>query len=1389
LQVYLLDARRQPVPLGVPGEIYVGGAGVARGYLNRPALTAERFIANPFASDGRRMYKSGDIGRWRPDGTLEYLGRNDDQVKIRGFRIELGEIQARLAQHAKVRDAVVLAREEQAGEKRLIAYVVASDPANLPTVDELRAHVRAQLPEYMVPSALVTLPGLPLTANGKLDRRALPAPGLAAYGTRAYEAPLGQIEEILAGIWQSILHVEQVGRHDNFFELGGHSLLIVQMMERLRRVGLSAQAKRIFESANLAELAGALTRQVTRPVEVPPNLIPAGCTAIAPEMVPLVDLTIEQLAHISSSVRGGAANIHDIYPLAPLQEGILFHHLLNESGGDTYVLPTIFKVSSAERVQQLIDALQFVIDRHDVLRTAVLWEHLPRPVQVVYRKARLPVTNIVLTAQDDPDVWVEQSLLAQRQRLDLRFAPLLKLQVAHVEGTTIWYVLLQMHHMTLDHLTTEFVTREVIAHLRGQRKFVGELAPYREHVARALVYAQTHEAEAFFRCKLSGVVEPSAPFGLLDVRGDGSHVVEAREVLEASLSQQIRARARSLAVSAATLFHAAWALVLAHTSGRQDVVFGTVLLGRMLMDGDGRHALGMFINTLPLRLQLQDLTVRELVERTQRELVELLSHEQASLAIAQRCSDIVGSAPLFTSLLNYRHSVPDPGVQWSNAEGLQVLASRERTNYPIALSVDDLGAEFSLTAQTDARIAPQRVAVFMREAMQSLLRSLDQAPDTAALELSILTAEERRRILGQFNDRRLTYPADRLIQQLFEEQVARTPEQRAIVYQQASLTFAELNRRANQLARHLRARGIGPDQRVGICLDRGLDMVIAVLGSLKAGGAYVPLDPSHPPQRLAYMLQNAAPRIVITSRELMDRLAVPSNAMVQVDDWTELADHPDANIEPRELGSSPADLAYVIYTSGSTGQPKGVMIEHRNVLNLWRGLEEVYASRGHLQNVALNASLNFDASVQQLVQLLSGRTLHIVPAETRRDPARLLGFLASQEIEAIDCTPSQLKSWIAAGLLEGAENHLCVVLVGGEAIDAQLWSNAAHSRAIDFYNVYGPTECTVDATVAHLNADSTSPHIGRPMANRSVYILGAGQQPVPVGVAGEIYIGGEGVGRGYLNLPDMTAERFVPDPHAAQPLARMYKTGDVGCWRADGTVEYLGRNDAQVKIRGFRIELGEIEAHLCRHASIKEAVVVVREDVPGDKRLVAYFAVGAGVAPEVESLRDYLRRLLPEYMVPSAFVALERLPLTISGKVDRQQLPLPELGAFAAREYQDPEGEVELSIADIWRELLRMERVGRDDNFFDLGGHSLLAMQAASRLQARHGVEMPIRLLFEHATVRQLAEQIESLRRAPRHPSLGTPADDVDELLAAVAAMPESRVQELLREMATEGRL
>ncbi|SFG85800.1 amino acid adenylation domain-containing protein [Pseudomonas syringae] len=1357
-RMYLLDPHMQPVPVGVCGEIYIAGVQLARGYLNRDALTAERFVKDRFSNDPTaRIYRSGDLGRWLADGNIEYLGRNDDQVKLRGFRIELGEIEAQLAGCPGVGEAVVIAREDTPGDKRLIAYYTTLEAKEIIAVQTLRAALQASLPEYMVPAAYVKLPGWPLTPNGKLNRRALPVPEADAYVSRGYEAPCGTVETALAEIWQELLGVERVGRHDHFFELGGHSLLAVSLMGRMRQAGLSADVRLLFAQPTLSAFAEVLGNG--HEVEVPANGIVVGCTRITPSMLPLADLSEDAIERIVRAVPGGTANVQDIYALAPLQEGVLFHHLASVEG-DPYLLNTRFALPSEDHLKAFVRALQGVIARHDILRTAVLWEGLDEPVQTVWREAPLAVEALELKAADgDIEQQLQERFDPRHYRLDLTKAPLMKMAYAYDEANSRWVAILLFHHMVLDHTALEVVQHEVQADLLGQAAGLPDSVPYRNHVAQARLGVSQAAHEAFFQEMLGQVTEPTLPFGLHDVQGDGRDIKQARQAVAAELAGRIRRQARSLGVSAASLHHLAWAQVLGRTSGQEDVVFGTVLLGRM-QGGDGAdRSLGMFINTLPLCLNVGEQGVREGVKATHARLTALLGHEHASLALAQRCSAIAPPLPLFSALLNYRHSAePQVSDQGDRAwGGIEVLGWNERTNYPLTLAVDDLGEGFALTVQATAGIDPQRVCAYMETALESLVDALEHSPESLLRSLEMLPRSERQ-LLQEWNATAVDYPQGTCVNQLFEAQVEKTPEAIALVFEAHTFTYAQLNARANQLAHHLIGLGIGPDDRVAICVERSPEMVVGLLGILKAGAAYVPLDPAYPEQRLRYMLEDSAPAAVLVqsaTRALPGELAVP---LLDLEGgcWEAEADH-----DPVARAVKPDHLAYVIYTSGSSGQPKGVLIEQRGFLNLmhWYLAELKLASD---DAVLLVSSYSFDLTQKNILgPLLVGGTLHL--AREAFIPEVLLKQIQRERITHINLSPSAFNTLIDANDSRQLDSIRRVVL-GGEPIQAARLEMLPEPRP-EFINSYGPTECS-DVVAWHRLVDDIDCYrssvfpIGRPIANTRIYLLDTHGQPVPIGVSGEIYIGGAGVARGYLNLPELTAERFLDDPFSAEPAARMYKSGDLGRWLADGNIEYLGRNDDQVKLRGFRIELGEIESRLSECPGVREAVVLVREHRPGDKRLVAYLTAQEGVELSAAQLREQLSQGLAEYMIPSAFVTLARFPLTPNGKLDRRALPAPEDDAYASRDYEAPAGDIEHALADIWQALLGLERVGRHDHFFELGGHSLLAVQLVSRLRQRFEVEVALRDVFAEPTLQGLARQVENARLSAQTPlTLLTPVD------------------------------
>ncbi len=1333
--VFVLDRNLQPTPIGVPGELFIGGAGVSRGYLHRPELTAEKFIPDPFSGrQGARLYKTGDLVRYRADGNIEFLGRLDHQVKIRGFRVELGEIEAALAAHLAIHESVVIARGEGT-DRQLVAYVVAqAGGAAPPDVAELRRALRASLPDYMVPADWVFLPALPLTPNGKVDRKALPEPerqGSAAEGA----SPRDAVEVILIGLWGTVLKQPALGIHDNFFELGGHSLLATQLVSRLRdTLGVAVPVRWLFEFPSVAQLADRLRSSEPnggQGAPIPPNRILPG-EPITPDLLPLVRLTQTEIDHIAAGVDGGAGNVQDIYPLAPLQEGLLFHHQLQETG-DAYLSHVLLAFDTLTRSEAFIAAMQAVIDRHDILRTAVVWEQLSEPVQVVWRQAKLPVEIRRFDAADGP--VAEQLLEAcppRHTRLNLSHAPLLRIVLA--QDGDHWLLLLLFHHLVVDHTTLEVMLEEIVRRLLGSDEPLPATTPFRNFVAQARGGLSPAEHEAFFRDMLGTIETPTLPFGLVDVRGDGSQIGEARGELPRDLALRLRQQSRRLGATPAAMCHLAWAVVLSRCCNQDDVVFGTVLFGR-LQGGEGvERAMGMFINTLPVRIRCDERGVAAALRETQQDLLRLMRHEHASLRLAQRCSALPASSSLFSALLNYRHSVEQEAAGPA-LQGVEVLQSEERTNYPVLLSVDDLGEGFALTAQVDA-VDPARIRGYMERALEALVGALEEAPHTPLCSLDVLGPGERRQLLVDWNATAATVP-EQCVHTLFERQAEATPDAPAVLFDDDALSYGELNARANQLAHALIELGVTPDALVAIALERSPAIIVALLATLKAGGAYLPLDAEYPAERLAFMLEDSGARILLTQEALRERLPHTVAQTLCLDTEQErLARQPRTN---PACTVSPHHLAYVIYTSGSTGQPKGVEVPHEAVERLVR--EPNYVRLDNTSRLLQLAPLSFDAATFEIWgALLNGGALVIMPP----------GPVSTEEIGAV-LTGQRIDTlWLTAGLFNQmvdsalpAFSGVRQMLAGGDVLSVEHVERFRRSHPqCEFINGYGPTENTTFSCCYRIPAEADlrgSVPIGSPINNTRAYVLDARLEPVPLGVVGELYVSGAGLARGYLNRPGLTAEHFIADPFG-EPGTRMYRTGDLARWRADGNLEFLGRVDQQVKIRGFRIEPGEIEAALGANPSVREAVVIARGE-GSQKQLVAYVVAEAGgeATLDVAELRRALRASLPDYMVPAAWVVLPALPLTPNGKIDRASLPAPRSSnETRAKTQAAPTTPIEQIIADIWLQYLSIDQVGIHDNFFELGGDSILSMQIVARARAR-GLHFTVRQMFTHATIHELA--------------------------------------------------
>ncbi|CAJ7879143.1 D-alanine--poly(phosphoribitol) ligase, subunit 1 [Burkholderia pseudomallei] len=1326
-RVYVLDAWLRPAPIGVAGELYIGGVQVARGYLNRPELTRERFIDDPFVTGGR-LYRTGDLARWRTDGRLEYLGRNDFQVKIRGFRIELGEIEAQLAKVTGVREVVVLARDSAAdtdqnadlnasatansSEKRLVAYYTGDAD-----VAALRAQAAQHLPSYMVPSAYVRLDAWPLTPNGKLDRRALPAPADDAYARAEYEAPQGAKEEALAAIWRELLHVERVSRHDNFFELGGHSLLAVQLVSRLRQaLSVEVALGTVFDAPVLSALAERLEAENTAVLPPIPLAPRDGRIALSLAQQRLWFLTqlegVSEAYHMSGAVRLDG----------PLNREVL-QRALNRIVMRHEALRTCFAREEGEPIQVIQPHADLTVSYHD-LREAEQSEQRAKDLSQAHASAPfdlsrdLPVRVLLLQLEDE----------------------------AHV-------VQVVMHHIASDGWSVGVFLQELSA-LYGS--FIAEqgdpLAPlplqYADYAAwqrRWLASGQLEKQGAFWQTNLSG-----APT-LLELPTDRprppkqSHAGASVEVkLGAALSERVKRLSQRHGVTPYMTLLSSWAAVLSRLSGQEEVVIGSPVAGRNRTEVEA--LIGFFVNTLALRLDLSsEPTVGELLKRTKAQVLSAQAHQDLPFdQVVERVKPPRSTAhpPLFQVMFDW-HNTPARAL---TMPGLTVSVARTETTtsqYDLVLSMQERNGDIVghlnyATALFDEQTA-RRYARYWRRLLEGMTAG---SANVSVARLPLLDEAEREQVVHEWNATERVYPIRQCIHQLFEAQAARTPNAIAIAIGDERLTYAALNASANRLARHLRALGVVADTRVAVCIERGAPMVIALLAIWKAGGAYVPLDPAYPRERIAYMLRDSAPIAVLTSRASRDLVAshLPDRAPLVVIDaaacpWDALSGD---DLDPNDIELNATHLCYVIYTSGSTGQPKGVMIEHRNLVNYtldairWFGL-------GPGETVLQQNSLNFDLSLEEIVPALSSGAALAPAVELFGAGGSARGHSARPTMIHLTAAHWQqlVGEWHRAGARPAAAlEGVRLVNVTGDALSPhklEQWDaiRPAHTRLI---NTYGPTEITISCSAAYVRhaPGMSRVSIGRPFANSRMYLLDARGEPVPVGVTGELYIGGDGVARGYLNRPELSAERFVDDPF--RPGSRMYKTGDLACRRGDGEIEFVGRNDFQVKVRGFRVELSEVETRLAAVDGVQEIAVLAREDAPGEKRLVAYYTGAA----EMAALRECAARDLPAYMMPAAYVCLPALPLTPNGKLDRNALPPPAHDADSNRGYEAPQGDIEETLARIWEQLLERERVGRHDNFFDLGGHSLLTVSLIERMR-QADLHADVAALFTTSTLAELA--------------------------------------------------
>ncbi len=1355
-RVYLLDGDGAPVPFGAVGELYIGGAGVARGYLNRPELTAERFLADPFSTEpGARTYRTGDLARYLPDGNLEFLGRNDDQVKIRGFRIEPGEIAARLAEHPWVREAVVVAHQDGTGEPQLVAYLVAAaehaaEAEGADLAGALRAHLSARLPDYMVPSAFVPLAALPLTPNGKLDRKALPAPQDEAYARAVYEAPQGEIETALAELWAELLGVERVGRHDHFFALGGHSLVAVRLLSRLAQaLGIELPLRTLFAKPVLADLAASLVDQLSR----------SGAQDLPAIVAVPRDAPLE---------------------LSFAQQRLWFLAQLDQSSTN-YHIPLGWRLKGELDRSAWQRSLDRVLARHEALRSIFVAPEGTPWVELLPEGAGLPVVEHDLRDRPDADAaLLELCREEARTPFDLARGPLIRGRLIRLSDQE-QVLLLTQHHIVSDGWSLGVLARELSqlyrAFVAGEDDPLPPLAiqypDYAVWQRRWLSGERLQSQAQYWRNTLSGAPARLAlPTDRPRPAQQSFAGASVAVVIDAELTRGLRRLSQQHGTTLFMTVLAAWAAVLSRLSGQDDLVIGVPSANRGRREVE--ELIGCFVNTLALRLDLSGApSVAELLARTRRTALGAQEHQDLPF---EQVVEIVqpprrlDHTPLFQVMLAWQNNAA-PAF---DLPGLRVEAAADgfdQVKFDLELNLCEHGEVIAGTLGYATALFDQATIERQRGYLLALLRAMVADARQAVGRIELLAADERAYLLEELNRTAAPYPEQQCIHELFEAQVRRTPDAVAVVDQDQRVSYGELNARANQLAHHLIGRGVRPDQPVAICLARGVAMVVGLLAILKAGGAYLPLDPAYPSARLHQVLEDAAPQLLLA--DAAGRSALGSEALrdltvvdlaTPTPEWAHL---PASDPDPRALGLTSRHLAYVIYTSGSTGTPKGAQNEHRAIVNRLIWMQSAYGLKA-TDVVLQKTPFGFDVSAWEFFwTLLEGATLVLAPPGAHRDPAALVDLIIGERITTVHFVPSMLVSFMDAKGVDRCTS-LRRVLCSGEALPA---ASVHQVRRLlpwtGLHNLYGPTEAAIDVTAWSCpdEFDGAIVPIGRPIANTRVYLLDGDGAPVPFGAVGELYIGGAGVARGYLNRPELTAERFIASPFVDGD--RLYRTGDLARYLPDGNLEFLGRNDDQVKIRGFRIEPGEIAARLAEHPWVREAVVVAHQDGTGEPRLVAYLVAAAEHAAEADgadlagALRAHLSARLPDYMVPSAFVPLAALPLTPNGKLDRKALPAPADEAYARAVYEPPQGEIETALAELWAELLGVERVGRHDHFFALGGHSLVAVRLIERLR-RRSLGVDVQTLFATPVLADLAASLGS------HREVAVPANLISEQSTAI---------------------
>ena len=1333
VRLHLLDHELCPAPKGTRGELYIGGQSLARGYLGRPDLTAERFVPDPFSEPGARMYKTGDIGQRLENGELVYLGREDSQVKVRGYRIELGEIEAVLVESGLVSFAAVVPRQAANEEISLAAYFGRSKASTSSSAltRELRTYIQERLPEYMTPAAFVEIDHLPLTLNGKLDVTALPSPHATRDVPQPAVPPRNAIETTLAAIWSEVLGLSQIGIYDNYFSLGGDSIRSVRVLALAQEQHLAFSLQDIFKFQTIAELAPHV--QVTE--------LAAGNAPIATAFSMISEADRARLPE----------DVVDAYPLTRLQMGMLYHMQMT-SDTPAYHNVCSYHLRGYFDENALQEAARRVVSRHPVFRTSFDLTGFSEPMQFVHRHAEMPVNVFDLRHLKEEEQKVEIAAFIDREwkRLfDLSLPPLVRFHIHRLAEEHFQFTFTECHAI-VDGWSITSTCAELFKtqlQLLQDPNVPPEPAPaslFRDYVYQERQALASRECEDYWAARLVDAVPLSLPYlKSVDEKVIGPKMQVVAVPITSELAASLRSVATELSVSLKSVFLAVHFKVLAVLSGASDVITGFNIHGRVETSG-GEEARGLFLNTLPLRLKLSDNRWSDLIGQAFKMEVESLPYRNYPYAELQRK---YGPEALLEVQFNYLHF---HSIQSVLKEGMiEVLGNFDisESNFALIVSwqVDPQTYELSLQLYCDRSRFTEEQMRLMGEYYANALHLVAANARAYHNASSLLISAETHQLLEEWNTLQISDDVV-CVHHAFEQQADRIPTVTAVVFENTQLSFDQLNRRANQLAHRLRALGIGPEKRVSICLERSLELVVAVLGVLKAGAAYVGLDPLLPLERLTYAFKESESSLLISSQNIIAKMGLEAHSLCINGTGSELEGDPEENLQS---GVTLDNIAYIIYTSGSTGKPKAVAGTHRALAYYIQGITPYYKAQGAtfalFQNLAVDAPITF-----LYIALCQGGTLHILSRECIADPVAVSDYLRRHSIDYFKVAPSYLYAALATESAHGVIPRK-LLMTGGERTRWDL-IDKVHSinPGCRYLNHYGPTETTC-GVCTYMPGDAKEPRrpevpLGRPLKQSQIYILDSAMNLLPIGATGEIYIGGASLARGYLNHADLTAERFLPDSLSGNAGGRLYRSGDLARWLPDGNIEFLGRIDSQVKVSGYRVELGEIEAALVQHQSIKEAAVVLRGQAP-ETRLIAYVACRMQERINVPELRSYLRGKLPEYMVPEQVVFLESLPRTLQGKIHHAALSEVSLDVVEAEPYVAPGNEEEKILCALFEDVLNQSRVSVTANFFDLGGHSLLATRLATRIRESFLLDLPLRALFESPTVAGLAKRISRERK------------------------------------------